>query len=111
MLNGAEIVRRQGGATAAEKFHPQAAAVGQFGEHPLDHALVGLKAQPVGGGIFQVVGLVYNQIVVRWQYLVTGDNVREQESVIDDDNVRRLGRLPGQIQWDSPRQSWRRNRP
>jgi hypothetical protein len=69
------------------------ARAAQLGQHALECAAIGVKAQPVSGGVFQMVRLVDHQVLVLGQHVPAGDHVREQQRVIDDQDVRAFGGL------------------
>ncbi len=45
-----------------------------------------------------MVGLVHNQILESGQHQVAGGDIRQQQRMIDDDDVRLLGSLAGYVQ-------------
>ena len=95
-------VRRHGAQEAAGPGLAAAshAAVGRaqlLQEH--EHvALVGRKAQLVGGHVLQVVRLVDDQVLVLGQDAVLRGQVRDQQGVVDHHDVRRLGLAPGPVE-------------
>ena len=53
------------------------------------------EAEGAGGGRFQVVALVHDQVFVIGQNFAASGYVGQQQGVVDDQQVRGLSRLPG----------------
>ena len=63
----------------------------------LEHASQVEFGQPegerVGGGRFEMMGLVHDQVIVGGQHVAAGGDVGQQQGVVDDQHVRRYGGL------------------
>ena len=55
------------------------------------------EAERVGGGGFQVMGLVDDQVIVFGQHAVAGGDIRKQQGVVDDQQVGALRGLAGAV--------------
>ena len=57
-----------------------------------------LEAQGAGGGGLHVMAFIDDQIIVFRQHAAAGSDIRQQQGVIDDDQMRALGRLARAIE-------------
>ena len=56
------------------------------------------KAERIGGGIFQVMGFVHDQVVVFRQHAVACGDIRQQQGMVDNDEMGALSSLPGAVE-------------
>ena len=65
----------------------------QLPQGALDVHLGHVKAECIGGGVFQVVRFVNDQVVVFGQDTVAGGDICQQQGMVDHQNVRALRSL------------------
>ncbi len=68
-----------------------AAAAAQYSHHALDLAVGDVEAEGIGGGVFQVMGLVNDQVIVVGQHPVAGSHIGQEQGMIHHQDVSRLG--------------------
>ena len=64
----------------------------------IDIALSEVVAQGVGGSVFQVVGFVDDQVIVFRQDTVPDGDIRQQQGMVDNQQVGALGCLAGAVE-------------
>ena len=92
MVEGGKISGQQGMREQVEQASDETAVdAANLAQHALEIHLGEPEGKGVGGGGFKVMRFIHDEVLVFGQHAVAGDHIRQQEGVVDDQDVRGLG--------------------
>ncbi|MPM52451.1 hypothetical protein SDC9_99210 [bioreactor metagenome] len=99
-VEGCKISRRQTvGDEGQDAAKQTAGSTAYFAQEANQVRLIDMKTERVGGGRFQMVGFVHDQVLIFRQHTAARYHIGKEQGMVDHQNVGRLGRHAHFIKW------------